>query len=226
MLKKILTTGLFSLFLYFMAFSQENDTGKINQEDLDDIEYQLQKIQDSLNRIKEKRLIKTYNINIKDKKSGKTLNDVYLRSKPDKTSETKTMIPNGTNLEVFNYLPDKVCWVVRYNEVFGFLGTESILVTSNTTEIKGSEYDTKPKLKTYVKPTYPKDARKNKIEGKVILKVFINKSGSISEAVILQGIPELNNAAKNAAMQYKFKPAELNGEPVDVWFPLGITFKL
>ena len=68
--------------------------------------------------------------------------------------------------------------------------------------------------------------RKNKIEGKVILKVFINKSGSVSEAVILQGIPELNNAAKNAAMQYKFKPAELNGEPVDVWFPLGITFKL
>lgn len=225
MLKKILTTGLFIFFSCLLVFSQENDTNKTDLENLDDIEYRLERIQDSLNRIKEERLIKTYNINIKDKKSGKTLNDVYLRSKPDKTSETKTMIPNGTNLEVFNYLPDKVCWVVRYNEEFGFLGTESILVISNT-EIKGSDYDTKPKLKTYVKPTYPKDAKKNRIEGKVILKVFINKSGSVSEAVILQGIPELNNAAKNAAMQYKFKPAELNGEPVDVWFPLGITFKL
>ena len=225
MRKKIFTTGLFTLFFCFIIFSQENDTDKINQGNLDDIEFQLQKIQDSLNRIKEERLIKIYNIKIEDVKTGKTLSDVYLRSKPDKNSETKTLIPDGTSLEVYNYLPDYACWAVKYNEELGFLGVELILVTSSA-EIKGSDYDTKPQLKTYVKPKYPKDAKKSKIEGKVILKIFINKSGSVGKAVILQGIPELNEAAKDAAMQYKFKPAKLNDEPVGIWFPLGITFKL
>ncbi|RLD61632.1 MAG: hypothetical protein DRJ05_02185 [Bacteroidetes bacterium] len=228
MSKKIFTTGLFTIFC-LLVFSQEADTSKSSSGNIDDIEAQLQKIQDSLNTIKEQRLIETYSINVETSKNGKTLSDANLRSRPEKTSNIITMIARGTGIEVYNFLPDYMCWAVRYSDQLGFLGVEDVFITGSaaTSGLKeGSEYDTKPKLKTYVKPKYPKEAKKDKIEGKVILKVFIEKSGEVSEVEVLKGIPELNEAAKQAALKYKFTPASFEGKPVGAWFPLGITFKL
>jgi len=75
---------------------------------------------------------------------------------------------------------------------------------------------------------YPQKAREAGIEGRVIVRAFINKQGSVEESKIDNGIPNtgLNQAAKNAIEETKFEPAMQEGKPVGVWVSIPIFFRL
>ncbi|HEX7419173.1 MAG TPA: energy transducer TonB [Thermoanaerobaculia bacterium] len=77
-----------------------------------------------------------------------------------------------------------------------------------------------------VEPIYPKAAREAKITGIVILEVLIDKTGAVTDAVVMQDLSGLGDAAIDAVRQWKFQPATKNGEPVDVIFHLTMSFKL
>jgi protein TonB len=76
---------------------------------------------------------------------------------------------------------------------------------------------------------YPEAAKLNNIAGRVIVKLVVEKDGSVAHVEILQSVDPLLDAEAIRVVSTlpKFeKPAMLNGKPVAVNFMLPITFKL
>jgi TonB family protein len=80
-------------------------------------------------------------------------------------------------------------------------------------------------LERKVEPELPVDANGKPMHGHVVLRINIDKTGSVARAVSLNGNPELANAAINAVQQWKFKPYLLNGEPVELEGEVELNLK-
>jgi TonB family protein len=77
-----------------------------------------------------------------------------------------------------------------------------------------------------VQPVYPANALRMHIEGAVELQATIGKDGNIVTVQTLTGDPVLARAAKQAVLQWKYKPYLLNGEPVEIQTQITVNFKL
>jgi TonB family protein len=104
------------------------------------------------------------------------------------------------------------------------------------------QVDTMPSPISSIAPKYPEIARKLGVEAMIWLKLVINEKGEASKVVVFKSnlinagkgtaneaeaaLNELNAAAVDAARQWKFNPAVLNGKPVKVWVTLPFKFKL
>ena len=77
-----------------------------------------------------------------------------------------------------------------------------------------------------VQPVYPANARRMQVEGAVELQATIGKSGNIVTVKTLTGDTVLARAAKEAVLQWKYKPYLLNGEPVEIQTQITVNFKL
>ena len=77
-------------------------------------------------------------------------------------------------------------------------------------------------------PIYTRKARKKQQEGVVELHLFINKRGNVTDVKLLRGIPEsdLNEAAIEAARQWKYSPARRGTERLEVWHTAAVYFSL
>jgi TonB family protein len=90
-----------------------------------------------------------------------------------------------------------------------------------------TKVDKYPELVHAEKPVYPEEAKKNKIEGKVYVKVLVDKDGSVKKTVIIKSDNEIfNQPAIDATMKSTFTPALLNKEPLAVWVVLPYRFTL
>jgi Ca-activated chloride channel homolog len=75
-----------------------------------------------------------------------------------------------------------------------------------------------------VQPAYPEEARTALATGTVQVAVTINESGEVIDARIVHGHPMFNDAALQAAKQWRFKPTELSGSPVKVAGVISFNF--
>jgi TonB family protein len=76
-----------------------------------------------------------------------------------------------------------------------------------------------------VDPKYPPTLMAEHVEGEVILYAVIRGDGSVDGIQVVRGIdPLLDGNAVRALAQWKFKPAERNGEPVDLEAIVHIPF--
>jgi periplasmic protein TonB len=75
---------------------------------------------------------------------------------------------------------------------------------------------------------YPKEARKNKIEGKVMIQFIINEDGTPSDFKVVKGIGYgCDEAALEAFKKMpKWTPATVNGKPVKFQTQMGYLYKL
>ncbi len=84
-----------------------------------------------------------------------------------------------------------------------------------------------PQVIKQVKPVYPELAQRAGIEGRVLVKIWVDKDGRPHKAIVLKSDAEIfNQPAINAAMEYRFTPAIMNKGPVAVWVVIPFTFKL
>lgn len=67
-----------------------------------------------------------------------------------------------------------------------------------------------------VKPAYPAAARAVRASGTVNVQVLIDEEGNVASAEAISGHPLLRSASVKAALESKFKPTTLNGQPVKV----------
>ena len=77
-----------------------------------------------------------------------------------------------------------------------------------------------------VPPIYPRDARAAGIQGTVTIEATIDRDGSVQDALVLQGVPELNDAALQAVRQWVYTPTLLSGSPVAIVMTVTVTFSL
>ena len=75
---------------------------------------------------------------------------------------------------------------------------------------------------------YPVEARKNKIEGKVIIQFIINADGTASDFKVIKGIGYgCDEAAVEAFKKMpKWKPATIKGQPVRFLTQMGYLYGL
>ena len=75
---------------------------------------------------------------------------------------------------------------------------------------------------------YPEIAKKNGVQGRVVVQFLIKKDGSIEEIKIYRSRhPALDEEAIRIVKTFpKFIPGKRNGVPVDMWYTLPIDFKL
>lgn len=85
----------------------------------------------------------------------------------------------------------------------------------------------KPVLIHRVNPEYPEVARKSRIQGVVILDANVTREGTVEKLKVIRGLhPILDQAAMKAVQQWRYKPATLNGKPVNVHTTITVNFKL
>jgi protein TonB len=78
-----------------------------------------------------------------------------------------------------------------------------------------------------VEPKYPDLAMRAGLEGKVWVKIWVDKEGKPKQAVVLKSDAEIfNQPSVDAAMQFLFTPAYMNNGPVAVWVSVPFRFKL
>jgi protein TonB len=77
-----------------------------------------------------------------------------------------------------------------------------------------------------VNPTYPPIARAARISGTVVLQATISKQGTIQNLRVISGPPMLTQSALEAVKSWRYKPYELNGEPVEVETTVNVVFNL
>ena len=77
------------------------------------------------------------------------------------------------------------------------------------------------------RPRYTDEARNLKLEGQVSLEVVFQANGSVRVVRVVHGLGHgLDEAAQEAAMQVRFRPATRGGVPVDSNATIRITFQL
>ena len=220
-LKRIILSALLSLAI-IAGYTQEADTMAQVSENSD--QSSAEKLTINFNK---NDFFTTYDIPKSMKGIRSKLLDVGdLISAPSCESEKlNIMIPKGEIVMVYKYFNSERCWSVHYKDAWGFIPDNIVFPVFDDTKIKqATKYDEPPQLKTQIRPRYPSEAKKKGIKGKVYVKVFINEKGVANDAIILQGIPELNQAAIDAVKKAKYKPAKLEGKPVGVWVNLSLNF--
>ncbi len=105
--------------------------------------------------------------------------------------------------------PDKVFDVVEQMPVFP--GGEAALLKYVSEHIR-----------------YPAVAQENNIQGRVVVKFVVTKTGAVGKAMVVRSKdPDLDKEALRVVKSLpKFTPGKMNGHAVDVWYTLPITFKL
>ena len=110
-------------------------------------------------------------------------------------------------------------------------------ITTKKNEALFIEYETMPVFPggdtalldfVYKNLKYPESAIKNKIQGKVILRFVITKTGEIDKVEIIRSLqPDCDKEAiRVVKMLPKFTPGNQSGKPVSIWYTMPVIFKL
>jgi len=81
-------------------------------------------------------------------------------------------------------------------------------------------------LLQYEHPVYPVLAQKAHIQGEVVLRARVSKTGVVEHVTSQGGHPILIQPAMDAVRHWKYKPFLLNDEPVEVEGPVLVTFRM
>jgi TonB family protein len=85
----------------------------------------------------------------------------------------------------------------------------------------------KSRLIKQVTPEYPEAARREGVQGVVILVITVDEEGNVEEIKIARKVhPLLDEAAIAAVKQWKYSPTLLNGEPIPVTATVTVNFEM
>lgn len=84
-----------------------------------------------------------------------------------------------------------------------------------------------PEAISKVDPAYPPDLMHDRVEGTVVLYAVIHADGSVGEVKVLEGFDDrLNENARKALEQWRFRPGTKDGLPVDIEAVVRVPFKV
>jgi TonB family protein len=107
------------------------------------------------------------------------------------------------------------------------LNFSAMRTPTSAPQVNNSEEIAEPAPLRKVDPKYPPNAIAENIEGEVILYAVIRRDGSVDSIQLVKGIdPQLDANAMRALAQWKFRPAEHQGSPIDLEAIVHIPFRL
>lgn len=77
-----------------------------------------------------------------------------------------------------------------------------------------------------VEPSYPTLAKQMKVQGSVVLQALIGKEGTIQDLQVVSGPQILSSAAREAVMQWRFKPYLQSGQAVETEAKITVNFTI
>ncbi|MFQ5663423.1 MAG: energy transducer TonB, partial [Terriglobia bacterium] len=111
-------------------------------------------------------------------------------------------------------------WVLRFAE----LGEESATAPGGAADAYPLE---SPVPLTKVDPRYPAAARRERVEGSVLLYAVIRRDGTVDSVQLVRGLHELlDQSAVIAFQRWRFQPGRKNGAPVNLEVVVEIPFRL
>ena len=105
-------------------------------------------------------------------------------------------------------------------------GTTAKDVVAQAARVKVASGVTTGLLIRKVNPIYPEQARTAHIQGTVVLKAEISKTGDITDLELVDGPIELAGSAISAVRQWKYRPYLLMGQPVAVQTEIRVNYEL
>jgi TonB family protein len=108
-------------------------------------------------------------------------------------------------------------WILTFAEM------ESLQLSPGVTPDPAALSGPEPLRK--VDPKYPPELRGRRVEGEVILYAVIRKDGTVDSIQLVNGVdPTLDQNAMQALAQWKFRPGERQGAPIDLEAVVRIPF--
>ncbi|MGH8202582.1 MAG: energy transducer TonB [Steroidobacteraceae bacterium] len=80
----------------------------------------------------------------------------------------------------------------------------------------------------YVPPEYPERALSNRIDGSVTVQYVVDKKGYTKDVRVIESLPKgvFDSAATEAIRRWRYRPAQYNGQPMEVPVRTRIRFEL
>lgn len=83
-----------------------------------------------------------------------------------------------------------------------------------------------PKKERDVRPAFPKEAQAVDLDGIVIVELFLDENGAVTDARLSRPIPMLDTAALEAVKQWRFQPTIIDGRAVPTRLTVTVNFTL
>jgi periplasmic protein TonB len=105
--------------------------------------------------------------------------------------------------------------------------TSSSLSQVDETPVNFVPYDEPPVVIGSISPVYPEFAKRNRVQGTVVLEVEVLKDGSVRNIFVKRSVAGgLDDAAIEAVRKVRFQPGRSSGQPVDVLLIIPVEFSL
>ncbi len=86
---------------------------------------------------------------------------------------------------------------------------------------------TQPQELDRIVPRYPGAARRAGIQGPVVVRGIVRRDGTIDNVEVIKDLPHgLGEEARRAVSRWRFRPATVRGEPIDVYYTVTVNFRL
>ena len=77
-----------------------------------------------------------------------------------------------------------------------------------------------------IRPLYPPIAKAAGISGTVVVEAIISKAGTIESLHVISGPEILRAAALDAIQAARYRPYQLNGEPIEIQTTITVNFRM
>jgi protein TonB len=102
---------------------------------------------------------------------------------------------------------------------------QSPMPTRPPARIKVSESVMDGMILSRTYPNYPEDARRMHATGNATVAIVIDRDGNVVRAALVRGNIVLADAAEAAVKQWKYKPFQVSGNPVEVETTATVVFR-
>lgn len=109
----------------------------------------------------------------------------------------------------------------------GFSIEQDIVIQDDGPPADFVPVEKEPEIVKRVEPKYPELAMRAGLEGRVWVKIWVDKEGRPKQVIVVKSDAEIfNEPSVDAAKQFLFTPAYMNNGPVSVWVSVPFRFKL
>ena len=102
----------------------------------------------------------------------------------------------------------------------------SILIAPHAASYERAQRVVIGKLVSHSHPFYPADARSKRIQGSVLLRVMVGRTGQVIGVTPVRGPNELVNASVAAVREWRYEPTYVDGDPAETQADVTFVFRL